>query len=111
MWCFPFPKTMVVKRSFLCTLSTASFNEVQSSGTRTELAVATAVVTGRDTGEVVFVSPAADDTDDGCTATAPTIETTNKNNMKQNQNGRRNNRKEEEIELTTVVFASVVVLI
>jgi hypothetical protein len=33
IWCSPFPTTMVVKRSSPCTLSIASFNVLQSTGT------------------------------------------------------------------------------
>jgi len=86
----------VVKRDFPCTRFTASCNVLQSIGTRTEFAVAVVAVAGKETGEVVFDSPAADDADDGCTATTPTIETTKQSKRsKQSKENETNETKSE----------------
>ena len=70
---------MVVKQSSLFTLSDASFNVLQSSGTRTEcvavaVAVAVAVVVVEESGVDVVVSPAIDGKDDDCAAPATKLD-------------------------------------
>ena len=116
---------MVVNPSSPCTLSTASFNVLQSTGTRTTpssvvfvspLGAGTrtefVVVVVEETGMDVFVSPATD-TDDGYTRTTPTVKISKQliNRTKKIRMEEETTEKNEEEELTTVDSALVVVLI